>query len=428
VLRKRNFFSVNHADELHIRALHWAGQFPVCCLLNNNNISYPNQPFPVMIGAGAISSISENAGSAFQSLKEYYSSSKDFLFGYFGYDLKNEIEKLRSDRNDRLGFPDLFFFRPSHLLIFEDDQLIIESTDDPEMIFGQIKNFKIPPEDPDKFHAAITEKISRAEYLQTVERIKKHLLEGDIYEMNYCMEFFAEKTIIDPVATYFRLNKISPMPFSSYLKFEDKHLICASPERFLKKENSKLISQPIKGTRKRSPDEKEDAHLKKELAESKKEIAENMMIVDLVRNDLARSSVPGSVKVEELFGIYSFAQVHQMISTVSSEKKEGLHFIDAIKNAFPMGSMTGAPKISAMRLIGEYEQSRRGLFSGALGYIDPNENFDFNVVIRSLLYNSTTEYLSFQAGSAITYDSVPEQEYEECLLKAAAIKKVLTKG
>jgi para-aminobenzoate synthetase component I len=426
VLRKRKIFPVKHESSLIRQALSWADQFSICCLLNNNNIAYPNQAFPLMLGAGAVSSISENAGSAFESLKKYYKSSNELLIGFFGYDLKNEIEQLSSNNTDKLGFPDLLFFRPAHLLFFENDQLVIESTDDPDLIFQQITSFQISEVTSINISPAIHERVSKEEYLQTLERIKSHLLEGDIYEMNYCMEFFAEQASINPIETYLKLNEISPMPFSSYLKFEDKYLICASPERFLKKENNRLLSQPIKGTRKRSPDPKEDARLKKELAESKKELAENMMIVDLVRNDLAKSSVPGTVKAEELFGIYSFAQVHQMISAISSEKRKGVHFIDTIKNAFPMGSMTGAPKISAMKLIEKYELSKRGLFSGALGYIDHNENFDFNVVIRSLLYNAESGYLSFQAGSAITYDSDPEQEYEECLLKAAAIRKALS--
>jgi len=239
------------------------------------------------------------------------------------------------------------------------------------------------------------------------------------------MEFFAEQALINPISVFQKLNSLSPMPFASLYKLEHKYLICCSPERFLKKSGSRIISQPIKGTARRDVDPKKDEQIKEELQNSEKERAENMMIVDLVRNDLAHSSKPGTTKVEEFFGIYTYNQVHQMISTISSELKDGLAFTEAIKNAFPMGSMTGAPKIKAMELIETYEESRRGLFSGAVGYITPEQDFDFNVVIRSVLYNAATKYLSFQTGSAITYDSVAEKEYEECLLKAKAILQVL---
>ncbi|MBL7747847.1 MAG: chorismate-binding protein, partial [Chitinophagaceae bacterium] len=161
------------------------------------------------------------------------------------------------------------------------------------------------------------------------------------------------------------------------------------------------------------------------LFHSAKDRSENVMVVDLVRNDLAKICTEGTVKVDELYGIYSFPQVHQMISTVSGELKQGISFADIIKATFPMGSMTGAPKKRVMELIEQYEQTRRGIFSGAVGYIAPNGDFDFNVVIRSIMYNAATRYLSYQAGSGITFYSDPEMEWEECLMKAAAIRKVL---
>ena len=221
------------------------------------------------------------------------------------------------------------------------------------------------------------------------------------------------------------MNRLSPKPFACIQKFDDHYIISASPERFLKKNGQKVISQPIKGTRPRASTIEKDEALKKELRNSEKEIAENMMIVDLVRNDLARTAKTGSVKVEEIFGIYSFEQVHQMISTITAEVRDDTHFIDVIKNAFPMGSMTGAPKVKVMELIEKYENTKRGAFSGASGYIKPNGDFDFNVLIRSLFLNKSTETYSFQVGSAITYDSDPLDEYEECLVKAKAIFDLL---
>jgi para-aminobenzoate synthetase component 1 len=199
-----------------------------------------------------------------------------------------------------------------------------------------------------------------------------------------------------------------------------------SPERYLKKEGINILSQPIKGTSKRNIDNEEDDLLNiTHLKTSEKERAENIMVVDLVRNDLSRICKEGTVKVDELCAVYSFPQVHQMISTISGILKDGIHWTDAIRQTFPMGSMTGVPKKKVMELIENYERSKRGLFSGSIGYVTPAGDFDFNVVIRSLLYNSTDKYLSFHTGSAITFSSDPETEYEECLLKAEAIKKAL---
>jgi para-aminobenzoate synthetase component 1 len=215
------------------------------------------------------------------------------------------------------------------------------------------------------------------------------------------------------------------MPFSVYLKQQPRYVLGASPERFLKKTSNRLVSQPIKGTIRRGRTTTEDEALKLALRNSEKEQAENLMIVDLVRNDLARSAETGSVQVDELFGIYSFQQVHQMISTVSATARADASLAEILGNAFPMGSMTGAPKIRAMQRIDELEATRRGVFSGAIGYITPDGDADFSVVIRSVLYNATDQYASFMVGSAITYDADPEQEYAECLLKASAMRSVL---
>ena len=255
--------------------------------------------------------------------------------------------------------------------------------------------------------------------------MQQHILRGDCYEINFCQEFFAKKTIIDPVATYKKLSAVSPNPFSALYKMNDQWLICASPERFLKKQGTKILSQPIKGTSKRIDNSEKDKLSKDELFNSAKDRSENVMVVDLVRNDLSKLCKEGTVQVDELYGVYSFPQVHQMISTISGELKADISFSTIVKAAFPMGSMTGAPKQRAVTLIEKYEQTKRGIFSGALGYISPEGDFDFNVVIRSIMYNAATAYLSFQTGSGITFYSDPEKEWEECLLKATAIKTVL---
>lgn len=252
-----------------------------------------------------------------------------------------------------------------------------------------------------------------------------HIHRGDIYEANFCQEFYAEDLQINPVQTFLKLNSISRPPFSTYLRLKDKYLLSASPERFLRKDGQRLISQPIKGTARRSHDPEQDRKLKRELQQNEKERSENIMIVDLVRNDLSHTAKPGSVQVTELCQVYSFMQVHQMISTVEAEIREGTSFAQVIKHAFPMGSMTGAPKISAMKIIEELEETKRGLYSGSVGYVTPDRDFDFNVVIRSILYNATKKYASYSVGSAITAKSIPHNEYEECLLKAKAMKEVL---
>ncbi len=268
-------------------------------------------------------------------------------------------------------------------------------------------------------------RFSKEEYIETVKKVKEHINRGDIYVTNFCQEFYAEGAIIDPLSIFLRLNAISPNPFTAFFKLKDKYILSASPERFLAKRGGKLISQPIKGTSKRFTDPTEDEQSKQTLRVHSKELQENVMIVDLVRNDLTKSAKAGTVNTEELFGIYSFNQVHQMISTVICELRKDISEVQSIKNSFPMGSMTGAPKISAMQLMEQYERTKRGVYSGAIGYFSPDGDFDFNVVIRTLLYNEAEKYLSFQVGSAITYHADPEKEYEECLLKAQAILEVL---
>lgn len=426
-------FAVPTTPALLRKALQWAGRFAHVHLFNGaEGASYPFGIFPTRLAAGCLRKLSVDASGhdTFGQLLAFHQQTNDWLIGYLSYDLKNEIEKLSSAHPDPLGFPLAYFYQPRHLIDFLDGEVRIHSTDDPETLFNQILRTADPSgsgakirEKPGKINVRV--RVSREAYRSRVEAIRRHIIEGDVYELNYCLEFFAEEVRLNPADFYWRLHQLSPTPFSVYQRIGAHYLLCASPERFLKKTGSQLISQPIKGTIRRGRDAGEDEWLKERLRNDEKELAENMMIVDLVRNDLARSARTGTVKVEEMFGIYSFRQVHQMISTVSAELREGLPFTQAIRNAFPMGSMTGAPKVRAMELIEQYERSRRGLFSGAVGYLTPAGDFDFNVVIRSILYNARNRYLSFQVGSAITYDSVPEKEYEECLLKAQAMFQLL---
>jgi len=400
------------------QALYWANTHSHFAYYDSNQIEYPYDGFMHCMAVGSKRVLNEGQ-SPFRTLADFHKNA--WLFGYLGYDLKNSIEKLQSKNQDRLGFQDLSFFEPEHLLIFEGDELIIHSEN--TSLLQEIENFK-----PIQFNNKLskpTESVSKAEYINTVNKLREHIEEGDCYEINYCQEFHGRLDEVDPIQLYSELNGISPNPFSSLQKHNQHYIICASPERFLKKTGKQLISQPIKGTRPRDPNPIEDQRLAKELRSDEKELAENMMIVDLVRNDLARSSEIGSVKVEEIFGIYSFHQVHQMISTIVAEKRDDVNWAEAIKNAFPMGSMTGAPKEKVMQFIERYENTKRGPFSGAAGYITPDGNFDFNVLIRSLFLNKEKSVYSFQVGSAITYDSIPENEHDECMVKAKALFSLL---
>lgn len=413
---------LNSLKSFKEKALTYASTFDSCCFLDSNLYNDQYGKYQVLIAFGEEEICQANAGNAFDSLKQFSNTHQDWMFGLLGYDLKNEIEEFEQKKTDKLDFPDLFFFIPKHLIAIQNNEIhVIKGS--PE-ILQKINNFELAIEKPDT-NIELKAKFSKAEYEQTVEKIKTHIRKGDIYEMNFCQEFYAEHLTINPLNLYQTLNQLSPSPFSGFMKIRDKFILSASPERFLTKKNDIIVSQPIKGTAKRGKNEAEDLTIKMELKNSLKEQSENVMVVDLVRNDLAKSAKKGTVNVDELFGIYTFPQVHQMISTISCELSSFVHFVDAIKNTFPMGSMTGAPKLSVMQLIDKYEKSKRGAYSGAMGYINPKQDFDFNVLIRSILYNKSKKYLSFQVGGAITYQSDAKSEYEECLLKASAMLQVL---
>ena len=405
------------------KALQWASSFDVFCYLDSNSFSDQYSKFDLLLAVGAKDELTVRPDSSFSLLEDFRTKNPGWVTGFLTYDLKNEIEKLQSNNPDHLKFADLYFFVPQHLLIMKDGQLQIIS-DDPNLLLNEINNQAVS--DSEISHPIkVNSRFNKQEYIDAVIKIKEHISRGDIYVTNFCQEFFAENAVINPLQAFVKLNKISPNPFAAFFKLKDKYILSASPERFLAKRGLKLISQPIKGTSKRYDDPKSDALSKEKLQGHPKELQENVMIVDLVRNDLTKCAKAGTVKTEELFGIYSFRQVHQMISTVACELNDDISAAQAIKNTFPMGSMTGAPKIRSMQLMEQYERTKRGVYSGAIGYFSPDGDFDFNVVIRTLLYNETNRYLSFQVGSAITYHAEPEKEYEECLLKAQAILEVL---
>lgn len=349
----------------------------------------------------------------------------NFIFGYLSYDLKNQIYKLNSHNPDHVPMPLAFFWVPKNVVRLENGKITFLRGEGDEVNHAFIKNFLAKEKEThvENYSFEFKPRITKEEYLEKVNGLKENIQQGNIYEINFCQEYFAENVNIDsPENAYFKLNKITKAPYSCYLELEQFAAFCGSPERFLKKRNTKLISQPIKGTAPRGRTAEQDDLLKKNLANDPKERSENIMIVDLVRNDLSRVAVPNSVEVDELCKIYSFETVHQMISTISCELDPKEDFTSILRATFPMGSMTGAPKLRAMELIDEYESFSRGLYSGSIGYIEPNGDFDFNVVIRTLLYNREQNYLSCSVGGAITIQSDPENEYNECLVK---VKRIL---
>ena len=397
----------------------WANRFDFASVLNSNGYEDTYGQYILLAGIGHKRLVKKGS---IQEIRELYAAKKTWLFGHLGYDLKNQIENLSTKHLAQFDFGDLTFFEP---------EFVVQQKrgNDSVQIWGESLEGIQPFLEMLETYSALEElsfpmlqpKMSRGEYLEAIRALKVEIQYGNIYEINYCQEFYAEGVELDCSATYARLNKKSAMPFSAFYKNQTETLLCASPERFLTKRGNKVYSQPIKGTVKRGTTEVEDAALKVQLKSDLKEQTENVMIVDLVRNDLSRTAVKASVKVEELFGVYPFPQVHQLISTVSSTLKSDKDLFDLIETTFPMGSMTGAPKISAMKLADKHEKTRRELYSGSVGYIAPNGDVDFNVVIRSLMYSTKSKRLSLMVGGAITHMADPEMEYEECLLKAKAV-------
>ncbi|RYY50158.1 MAG: anthranilate synthase component I family protein [Chitinophagaceae bacterium] len=407
--------------------LNWANQFSIFCLLDNNNYQHELPAFECLLAVDARRSLSMEGENAYEQLRVFFESKPSWLFGHLGYALRQASEKVSADKKAPIEFGPGFFFEPRILLRLSLNEVTITSEDNiPEKIFEAILHTVVPADEAAKPPVLIEHSMTKEAYIAAITALLQHIKRGDCYEINFCQSFFSEQYIANPAATYTKLMEQSPNPFSALYKLQNKYCLCASPERYLKKTGRQLLSQPIKGTSKRNHlDILQDEKNKNYLQLSTKERSENVMVVDLVRNDLSRVCEEGSVRVKELFGVYSFPQVHQMISSVEGILRKDVHFTEAIQKSFPMGSMTGAPKKRVMELIEAYEPQGRGLFSGSIGYISPEGDFDFNVVIRSIFYDATVGQLSFSAGSGITFYSQPEAEYEECLLKAAAIMKIL---
>lgn len=423
------------AIEIKQRMLNWADQFSILLFLDSNNYRSLYAGYECLLATGNRSSANFTIdndppdGDALSKLQHFHSTHHDWLFGHICYDYKNQLEpKLVSSHLSNTGFPLLHFFIPQTVCYINREQTVftIESFDDPELIYKTICETDLLYAVKTMPELRFRSVVDKETYLDTISKLRRHIADGDCYEINFCNEGYCTNVDIVPREVFGSLNTLSPAPFAAYYRLEDKYMMCASPERYLRKSGNTILSQPIKGTARRDADTAKDEQIKESLRANIKERAENVMIVDLVRNDLARCCETGSIKVDELFGIYTFPQVHQMVSSVSGTLKAGIPFTDAIRYSFPMGSMTGAPKFKVMQLIEEYEHSRRELFSGTIGYITPGGDFDFNVVIRSLFYNAATKYLAYQTGGAITYDSNAGQEWEEMRLKAWALERIFS--
>ena len=393
----------------------WAdSRYPYFALTDGNDHHYPKEAFESRFLAG---------NKALTEKEIFDKDCKIQKVGIIGYDFKNRLENLESENPAFLELPDILFFQPDFCLEFIGDK-IYSSIELKESFWNEIDKILLP-NDP-AVRCKITPQLDRKEYMASVKAIQNQIVEGNTYEANFCQAYSGPFHTWDPISAYFLLNKKSPMPFSALFKAKSKWIVSASPERFIKKAGDRLIAQPIKGTIRRGSSPETDETNKNQLLASEKERAENLMITDLMRNDLARVSQTGTVRVEELFGIYALPRVFQMISTVTSTLRPEVDFSQIIQATFPMGSMTGAPKISTMNIIEQEERFKRGWFSGAFGYIKENGDFDFSVIIRSIIADSEQKQLYFGVGSAITFDADAAQEYAECELKAQAILEVLS--
>ena len=427
-LQESTRFRLSDPELFKKKALVWAGGFPELMLLNSND-HFHSDPYHAeewLLAAGALSFVrAERAEGAIEALDEYLQTTDERFFGFLNYNLKEAVGGGTYKQDAYISFPYLYFFEPRYLLRFIEGELEINRNyPESAAIYDLIMQTVLPPEKSRTTNFTATE--SKEKYLRKVELIREKILEGDFYELNYCLEFRAEVDAEEsPLELYCSLNEKSPNPFSVLFRSGDLWLLCASPERFLARRNGLLVAQPIKGTAAKSGDQLLDRQRALELQNNPKERAENAMIVDLMRNDLARVCETGSVEVRELFGVYVMPSVIQMISTISGRQKPETGIQEILKSAFPMGSMTGAPKIEVMRQTDDLETFNRGIYSGAAGYLSREGDFDLNVIIRSIQVDKAKGRISFQAGGAITLDSEPESEYAEIMLKIKPMLEVL---
>ncbi len=388
-------------------------------------IYFPNES---LFAFGKIDSLELNEFESLSKADGFIDQHKgQYVFSCISYDVKNSIEKLTSSNSDFISFPYAIFWTAKLVLTIVDDQFVVIEGGGNDIDFDEVKVFVsafMKEQETSltvqnlQFHPSISKEF----YLTKIDQAKEQIQLGNVYELNFCQQFVASNVKeINSSLLFHRLHKMTEAPFSVYVKWMNWEVFCGSPERFIQRKGSKMITQPIKGTIQRGKTALEDEQFINQLSNNPKEISENMMITDLVRNDLSKIALKGSVCVEELIGVHTFKTLHHLISTVACELNEEVTFSTIFEAMFPMGSMTGAPKLSVMKITEELESFKRGIYSGTIGCIHPSGDFDFNVVIRSLVYNQTLRTLSCAVGSAITIESDPESEYNECLTKVKRI-------
>lgn len=393
-------------SSLFLKALNRARNHRFACWLTGNEYDYPQGCFPQLLAWGDVPA-------------DPVPDHPERLFGFIGYDFtRSHFFGEADSRPVFQDFPEAIFFR-AHAWLERSGNGWQLWSQDPDAEWQAI--LESPPFQPEPLlPLRFQNRIGKSDYLKQVHHVQERIVAGDVYELNLCQYLEANQDP-DGLSVFWELNQRYPMPFSGWMKADHFELACASPERFLLRRGEMLLTQPIKGTAPRGKSPEEDESLRNQLYHSEKERAENMMIVDLMRNDLARISLVGSVQVPEIFGIYSFPTVHQMISTVKATLRPDVPAEEFWKATFPMGSMTGAPKWEVMKWISKLEPLRRGAYSGAMGYIGPGPQLDLNVLIRTLFINHQTQSCGLAIGSAITIDSVPDSEWEECGVKARAL-------
>ena len=399
------------------KALRFASQWEVCLATSGKNgVGYGQFQDFLAIGLNRFAT-----GEA--ALRITQEQTNLGWFGWVSYSYRTFLEQVPKQREAAVPFPPAFFFEPEVLLRFTGDTCQIKSVAiQPADLFQQIQAISMAEEQ----NLSNTQAVSRVDFQQyqtAFDAVQAHIQAGDLYETNLCIDHRIQVENVDFLQLHHRLMEESPMPFAAYVQYKEASISCASPERFFKVEGSTILSQPIKGTARRSHSLARDTVLRNELATIEKERVENVMIVDLVRNDLSR--IAHQVQVSELCKVYTLSTVHQMVSTVVGTLKKKETLAGILRALFPMGSMTGAPKISALTISDRVEQFERGLYSGTIGYVLPDGHMDFNVVIRSMLYHAKEQILHFPTGSAITHYAQAASEYEECLLKAKSIETIL---
>lgn len=406
------------------RALYWASSFTHCMLLDSN--SQPSFGVEWLLAADALEVYDASAGQTQDWETLFESARQGTIYGRISFDVYAAIFSLCDTREgaDSSGF---HFFRPRFVLEKKGEWLVINRrTPEALAIIQAIEQIAIPSQEAAS--GTVDCMIERDTYIRQVEDIQERIREGDFYEINYCIPYRVVGWQGNPVTLFLLANERNASPMSAFYRYGDRYILCTSPERFLQRQDRQLLAQPIKGTIRRSDNVEENAALCRQLAESAKERAENIMIVDLVRHDLAQSCAPGSVVVEELCGIYPFKRVNHMISTIRGTIREEVTPGAVLRAAFPMGSMTGAPKREVLRQLPHWEMLHRGDYSGSIGYIHPGGDFDFNVLIRSFFYDASSGEMLFWSGSAITLDAQAEAEWDEIQLKIAPLREVVQNG